>query len=57
MKEQSEKNRIHVLYLPRWYPNRYDPMPGLFIERHGLSVLKHCDISVLYVHADDQLNR
>ncbi len=56
MKEQSENNRLHVLYLPRWYPNRYDPMPGLFIERHGLSVLKHCDISVLYVHADNQLN-
>ena len=55
MKEQSKKNRIHVLYLPRWYPNRYDPMPGLFIERHGLSVLKHCDISVLYVHADNQM--
>jgi glycosyltransferase involved in cell wall biosynthesis len=56
MKEQPTANRIHVLYLPRWYPNRYDPMPGLFIERHGLSVMKHCDISVLYVHADQQLN-
>lgn len=56
MKKKSENNRIHVLYLPRWYPNRYDPMPGLFIERHGLSVLKHCDISVLYVHADNKLN-
>jgi len=55
MKEQPEAKRTHVLYLPRWYPNRYDPMPGLFIERHGLSVLKHVEISVLYVHADDQL--
>jgi len=55
MKKKSESERIHVIYLPRWYPNKYDPMPGLFIERHGLSVLKHCDISVLYVHADDQL--
>ncbi|MDZ7743999.1 MAG: glycosyltransferase [Bacteroidota bacterium] len=52
----KEKNsRFHVLYLPRWYPNRYDPMPGLFIERHGLSVLRHADVSVLYVHSDDQL--
>jgi len=30
-------------------------MMGLFIERHGLSVSKHVDISVLYVHADDEL--
>lgn len=46
---------LHVLYLPRWYPHRYDPMMGLFIERHGLSVSKHVKVSVLYVHADDQL--
>lgn len=44
---------MHVLYLPRWYPHRYDPMPGLFIERHARSVSSHCKISVLYVHADD----
>lgn len=54
MKKTSD-SKIHVLYLPRWYPHRYDPMMGLFIERHGLSVSKHVDISVLYVHADDQL--
>lgn len=54
MNKQTNK-RLHVLYLPKWYPHRYDPMPGLFIERHGISVLPHCDISVLYVHSDDQL--
>ena len=52
---KKKTTRFHVLYLPRWYPNRYDPMPGLFIERHGLSVLPHCDVSVLYVHSDDKL--
>ncbi len=46
---------MKVLFLPRWYPNRYDPMPGLFIERHARSVAKYADISVLYVHADDKL--
>lgn len=45
--------RLHILYLPKWYPHKYDPMPGLFIERHGISALPHCDISVLYVHADE----
>jgi glycosyltransferase involved in cell wall biosynthesis len=31
-------------------------MMGLFIERHGVSVNAHADVSVLYVHADDQLS-
>jgi len=30
-------------------------MPGLFIKRHAESVTKHCNISVLYVHSDDQI--
>jgi glycosyltransferase involved in cell wall biosynthesis len=47
-------DKIHVLYLPRWYPHRYDPMPGLFIERHARSVAAWCKVSVLYVHADDR---
>ncbi len=46
---------MHVVYLPRWYPHKYDPMPGLFIERHGLAVAEHCDVSVLYIHADEHL--
>lgn len=50
---QKSTDRLHVLYLPKWYPHKYDPMPGLFIERHGISALPHCDISVLYVHADE----
>ena len=44
--------KFHILYLARWYPNRYDPMPGLFIERHARSAAAYCNVSVLYVHAD-----
>jgi len=52
--KKSVTDRLHILYLPKWYPHRYDPMPGLFIERHGKSALPYCNISVLYVHADDK---
>ncbi len=52
MNKQST-DRLHILYLPKWYPHKYDPMPGLFIERHGISTLPFNDVSVLYVHADD----
>lgn len=42
--------RKNVLFLPRWYPNRYDPMPGLFIRRHAISVSQFYNVTVLYVH-------
>lgn len=51
--KNSSTDRLHILYLPKWYPHKYDPMPGLFIERHGISATPHCDISVLYVHSDE----
>lgn len=43
---------MRVLFLPRWYPHRYDPMPGLFVQRQAEVVSVHCDVSVLYVHED-----
>ncbi len=49
--------KIHVLFLPLWYPNKYDPMPGLFIERHARSVKQYCDVSVLYLHPDPEQKR
>lgn len=47
---QNSSPRKSVLYLARWYPNRYDPMPGLFIRRHALSVLQYFNVSTLSVH-------
>jgi len=43
-----------ILFLPRWYPNRYDEMPGLFIRKLAESVSLHHEITVLYVHRDEQ---
>ena len=44
--------KIRVLFLPKWYPHRYDPMPGLFIQRQAESLTPHCDVAVIYVHPD-----
>jgi len=46
------KPRLKVLFLPRWYPTRYDPMTGLFIQRQAEALTKYCDIAVIYVHAE-----
>jgi glycosyltransferase involved in cell wall biosynthesis len=48
----GQHNRMRILFLPRWYPHRYDPMPGLFVQRQAEAVSAHCDVSVLYVHED-----
>lgn len=44
----------HILFLPRWYPNRFDPMWGLFVKKHAeaASLLNH--VSVLYLHPIDE---
>ena len=46
-----EDKKIKVLYLTRWYPNRFDPMPGLFIQRHAEAANQYCNVGVVYVHA------
>ena len=44
--------KIRVLFLTKWYPNRYDPMPGLFIQRQAEALTPFCDVAVVYVHPD-----
>lgn len=48
-------DRKHIVFLARWYPHRYDPMFGLFVQRHAEAAALYNDISVVYVHADDTL--
>lgn len=44
----KDKNRLKVLYLARWYPNRWDPMLGLFIKRHAEAANSCSDVGVVY---------
>ncbi len=43
---------LNILFLPRWYPHRYDPMPGLFIQRQAEALASVHQVVVLYVHPD-----
>lgn len=52
--KRQKINKISVLFLARWYPNRYDPMPGLFIQRHAEALSSHCKVGVVYVHSLDK---
>ena len=41
-----------ILFIPRWYPGRVDPLKGIFIRRHALSVSLKNEVSVLFISAD-----
>ncbi|MFN9596668.1 MAG: glycosyltransferase [Bacteroidota bacterium] len=47
--------RKKILFVSRWYPDRHDPMPGLFVRRHAEAVNLFADVTVLYVTADATL--
>ena len=53
------KERKHIVFLARWYPHRYDPMFGLFVQRHAEAAALFNDITVIYVHAveSQQVNK
>ena len=43
---------LRILFVPRWYPNRCDPMPGLFIQRQAEALAKRHSVQVISVHPD-----
>lgn len=49
-----------AIFLARWYPSKYNPMLGLFIQRHAEAANKCCDVGVVYAHiiedADAKVN-
>jgi len=47
---------LKVLFISQWYPNRYDQMAGLFVQKHAEAVSLFCDVQVLYIHADENIN-
>jgi len=49
-------NSLNILFVPRWYPSRIDPMPGLFIRRQAEALAKKHKVWVISVHPDPALN-
>ena len=52
-----DSERKHIVFLARWYPHRYDPMLGLFVQRHAEAAALYDNISVVYVHADESIRQ
>ena len=51
------EERKHIVFLARWYPHRYDPMFGLFVQRHAEAVALFNDITVIYCQQDNETTR
>jgi len=49
--------KLRILFLPKWYPNKFDSLDGNFIENHAKAVAPFCDLAVLFVHSDADLNQ
>jgi len=43
---------LHVVFLPKWWPNDDDPQLGDFLRKQALAVAAYTRTSVLYIHAD-----
>ena len=53
----TQEERLKILFLPAWYPNRDDSMFGLFVRNHALALLKHADVFVLAVIASNNAEK
>ena len=51
----SSKARYRILFLTEWYPNKFDPQLGVFVQKHAKAIHQYCSISVVYVCADENL--
>ncbi len=49
--------QTHILFLPAWYPNRFDKMPGMFARQHAIALKNKLTIHVLHVVGQKKLNR
>ena len=47
---------LHVLFLPKWWPNDDDPQLGDFLRKQAVAVGALTRTSVLYIHADKDPN-
>jgi len=45
-----------VLFLASWYPSKILPLSGIFVKRHAEAVANFCDVAVLHVIIDPNLN-
>lgn len=51
------KKNTHILYLPKWYPNKVNRLLGIFIQKYALASSVYNNVSVLFTYACNNLNK
>jgi glycosyltransferase involved in cell wall biosynthesis len=51
----KQNNKIKVLFISSWYPNRVRPTLGNFVQKHAEAVSLYAYVTVLHVCFDDNL--
>jgi len=46
---------MKILFLPSWYPSKYNPVKGIFIKEHAKAVSLFNDVVVLYLEYDGNI--
>ena len=46
---------MHVLFIPKWFPDRKDPQLGDFLRKQAIATARHARVSVLHVRPDPDL--
>lgn len=54
LNETESPIRYNILFLTKWYPNKFDPQLGVFVKKHAKAVSGLCNVNVLYVCADEE---
>ncbi|MDG1475553.1 MAG: hypothetical protein P8Q14_00265, partial [Vicingaceae bacterium] len=44
-------NKLNILFLASWYPNKVTPKNGNFIQKHAEAVSMHCNVFALHIIA------
>lgn len=48
---------MNVLFITAWYPNKFDKMIGLFVQKHAEAVSSYCNTKVLSVQPSVLVNK
>lgn len=50
-------SKMKILHLAKWYPNREEPLLGIFVQKHIQSVQKYSDNKVINIYQTDSKNK
>lgn len=48
------ENKLHVLFISSWYPNRVRPLLGIFVKRRAIAVAERCNTGAIYICSDEK---